>query len=235
MDQYSSSSSSSSYVPPSKRQKYDEYDDGDEEQYLDDASTLRAASVMGMSTAKSEDGLEKHDGDMEEDEEEEEEVVVDFENMSEMNNFINQVKRMCELEDEIKEMNSNRKVLADEKNELRNEIMRFMNQNNVTEVNYGKNEVIRLETRETSGSLTRKSLLAAIKAYYELNNIELSKEKLQTLSDNVKERVEDAGELYEFINEYLGSQEKEVLVREAKSKKKRARKRPNPSIFDSTK
>lgn len=150
----------------------------------------------------------------------------------EMSEFINKVKRMCELEDRIKEINADRKVLADEKNSLRAEVMDFMQERSVSSINY-KSEVLFLETRESAGSLTRKSLMNAIKKYYQVENLLVSKNEAQYLHEDVQTSLKDAEALYNFVNNQLGSQSKVVLVREVRDKKKRSRKAIAPlSVYD---
>ena len=162
-----------------------------------------------------------------------EEVVLNEAEEGFMENFIGKVKRMCQLEDEIKEINANRKVLADEKNELRAEIISFMSSKEVGKINYGNDEVIYIETRESAGSLNRKSLMTAIKEYYAINDVEVNEEQLVNLERQTQERIHDAQDLYDFVNEYLGTQTKVVLVREARDKKKRARKPAPLSVINS--
>lgn len=166
-----------------------------------------------------------------EEDDEDEEITLNDEESGMMENFVAKVKRMCQLEDEIKEINASKKAVADEKNELRKEIIQFMTTKDVNLVNYGENEVLYIETRETSGSLSRKSLLNAIKSYYEINDVEVTEQEAASLEKNTQDRLHDAQDLYDYVNEYLGTETKVVLVREAKDKKKRARKQNNLSVF----
>ncbi len=159
--------------------------------------------------------------DEEDDEEEEVEDAIDGE---ESVAFIEKVKRMCELEDQIKEMNASKKVLNDEKNTLCKEVIEFMSTKPVGKVNYGENEVLYLDQRESSGSLTRKKLLSAIKQYHEVGEVAVTKEQLDQLDRDTSENLADAEAMYQFIDKFVGKQTKVVLVREKKDKKKRARK-----------
>lgn len=171
--------------------------------------------------------------DYQEEDDDEEEVALSEQESGMMENFISKVKRMCQLEDEIKEINASKKSLTDEKNDLRKEIITFMAAKDVGKVNYGEDEVLYIETRESSGSLNRKSLLNAIKSYHEVNDIQVSQEELVNLESSTQNRLHDAQDLYEFVNEFLGKETKVVLVREAKNKKKRARKQNTSlSVFN---
>ena len=176
------------------------------------------------------DGNDEDNLEEEEEEEEEEETTagldVTGEDGENHKQFAAQVKRMCQLEDEIKQINRDRKVLADEKNELRKTVIGYMTTKNIENVNYGENETLYVEVRETSGSLTRKKLVEAIKAYHEVSDINVSKEQVTTLDEEVHENLADAEAMYVFIEKYLGKAEKVVLIREAREKKKRNRKIP---------
>lgn len=168
----------------------------------------------------------------EEEEEVEEEVTLSENESGMMENFISKVKRMCVFEDEIKEINRSKKAITDEKNELKKEIIAFMVAKDVGKVNYGEDEVLYVESKESAGSLNRKSLLNAIKSYYEVNDIEVSEAEAENLASGTKNRLHDAQDLYSFIDNYLGKENKIVLVREARNKKKRAKKNNSLSVFE---
>jgi fructose-specific phosphotransferase system component IIB len=178
------------------------------------------------------DSLFDDNVDYDEEDDDEEEVALSEQESGMMENFISKVKRMCQLEDEIKEINASKKSLTDEKNDLRKEIITFMAAKDVGKVNYGEDEVLYIETRESSGSLNRKSLLNAIKSYYEVNDIQVSEEEVANLESATQNRLHDAQDLYDYVNEFLGKETKVVLVREAKNKKKRARKQNSLSVFN---
>lgn len=169
--------------------------------------------------------LEEFSEEDEEDEvEEETEMVIAEEDCNGATEFSKKVKRMCELEDEIKKINASKKVLTDEKNSLCKEVMCYMADKSVSEVNYGANEILYLDTRESAGSLTRKKLLEAIKKYHEVGDVKVKKEECATLDAEIVDNLADAEAMYQFIEETLGKNTKVVLVREAKNKKKRNRK-----------
>lgn len=151
---------------------------------------------------------------------------------SQMTDFTAKVKRMCELEDRLKEMNAERKVINDEKNQLRDEVMGFMAEKNVGSVNY-KNEVIYLEKREAAQSLTRKTLINALKNVYGVEHVNLTKDEADAVEDEVSAQLQRAQALFDSINNFIGTTEKVVLVREERDKKKRERKPPAPlSVYD---
>lgn len=153
---------------------------------------------------------------------------------SQMTDFTAKVKRMCELEDRLKEMNAERKVINDEKNQLRDEVMGFMAEKNVGSVNY-KNEVIYLEKREAAQSLTRKTLINALKNVYGVEHVNLTKDEADAVEDEVSAQLQRAQALFDSINNFIGTTEKVVLVREERDKKKRERKPPAPlSVYDKT-
>jgi ABC-type microcin C transport system duplicated ATPase subunit YejF len=140
--------------------------------------------------------------------------------------FAAKVKRMCDLEDQIKEKNAERKALNDEKNSLRVEVIDFMTHRNVDSVNYRDNEVLRIEERDVNRALTRKALLEAIKEFHEVRDVSVSEQEAGDLDKSVAESLYDAQELCNFIDEFLNRDKdtKIVLVREKRSK--RPRKRP---------
>lgn len=183
------------------------------------------------------------DNDSEEDEENEEEdeteateeIMLSESERERMVAFTEKVKRMCMLENQIKVMNSERKVLTDEKNELKEEIISYMAipSNKAGRVNFNKTEVIYLDTRESAGSLTRKTLLSSIKEYYEIADFNGTKAEAEALGGDKAKDVLGAEELFNFIQEKLGTSEKVVLVRENRDKKKRKRNVAKTlSVFD---
>lgn len=130
--------------------------------------------------------------------------------------FKTKVKRMCVLEDQIKQLTAEKKILSDEKNLLRADVIKFMVDVHCESVNYGSDEVLYLDTKETACSLSRKSLLDSIRSFYEEKGVATDAE------------TDGAQELFDFINSSLGSQTKVVLVREQKNAKKRNRKQAAP-------
>lgn len=154
---------------------------------------------------------------------------------NQMGDFTAKVKRMCELEDQLKMMNAERKAINDEKNRLKEEVMGFMAEKNVGSVNY-KNEVIYIEKREAQQSLTRKTLINALKNVYGVEHVNLTKDEAEAVEDEVSAQLQRAQSLYDSINDFLGTTEKVVLVREERDKKKRERKPPAPlSVYDAGK
>lgn len=160
-----------------------------------------------------------------EEEEEEEEVNLSATERHRMTEFTKNVKRMCFLENKIKQMNSERKVLTDEKNALKEEIIAYMAvpENKAGKVNFGPDEVIYLDTRESAGSLTRKTLMECIKSYYEISDFTGTKNDAEKIGGDKAKDLFGAEELFNFIQTKLGTTEKVVLVREPVNKKKRKR------------
>lgn len=197
-------------------------------------ATKRVANPQPVDDELSDDASETYGLENEvDDEDEEEEGMTGEQDSSVMGEFVAKVKRMCELEDKIKEMNSERKVLADEKNALREDVMTFMASKNVGDVNY-KDQVLFLDTREQPQSLTRKSLLGAIKEYYSVGTVNVTREEATDLDTETKQSLDEAEEMYKFVNDFIGQQTKVVLVRESREKKRRPRKAAAPlSVYSS--
>ena len=181
---------------------------------------------------KKENDIENEEEEEEEEEDEEtEEVTLTEKEEQEAREFTEKVKRMCRLETQIKEMNTERKVLADEKNELRAFIINYMAEKRIGDVNFGEDEVLYLDNRETAGSLTRKTLLAGIKDYFQVGELDVTAEVASSLSAPDKEGLSDAQELFDHIQSFVGKSEKVVLVRENRNKRKRERKIVEFSVY----
>lgn len=95
--------------------------------------------------------------------------------------FVQKVKRMCELEDEIKDANAQRKIVVDEKNELRKEVIAHFLETGLKDVTYLSKQRIYIEEREVQGSLTRKTLFEAIKTYYDLDGVMVTRDNIDAL------------------------------------------------------
>jgi hypothetical protein len=194
-----------------------EFDEGDDEVEvgIDDSVSQQgslAGSVPGVRVALDDDR----------------EVPLSQTEAQVVGEFVAKVKRMCALEDQIKEKNAERKALNDEKNSLRLQVIEFMTTRNVDTINYRDNEVLRVEQREVCKSLTRKALLEAIKEYHEVNNVEVPRsqaEEGEGVEESVVESLFDAQELCNFIDAYLDrfKETKVVLVRERRDRKPRKR------------
>lgn len=158
-------------------------------------------------------------------------------NMSDPNDpqvkgFIDSVKRLCTLDDNLKQTSSTQRSLAAEKNALRSQVTDFMVQNGINKVNYGKNEHLIVETRVSAGSLTRKTLLEALRAYFDIEGVEVTVEGAAELDEDTQRRLQEADELVRFLNETLGHKSRTLLLRERRDKKRRAPKPPKPmSIY----
>jgi hypothetical protein len=190
-----------------------EADDAADMVGIDDSVSQAGSAVSGVRVAMDDDH----------------EVPLSAAEAETVNVFAGKVKRMCALEDLIKDKNAERKALNDEKNSLRAEVIQFMTSRNVESVNLRDNQVLRVEEREVPRSLTRKALLDAIKEYHEVNNVEVSREEVEeegsAVERSVAESLFDAQELCDFIDSYLdrGKDTKLVLVREKRDKRPRKR------------
>lgn len=150
-----------------------------------------------------------------------------------MQTFVGKVKRMCELEDEIKSSNKEKKQVTDEKKKLKDEVTTIMAEKNLR-INY-KTDVLFVDKRTSPGSLTRKTLINAIKDYYKVGDFCVTEAEAAELNEHVRNRLYDAEEIFQFINERLGVQEKVVLVRQPRDRKTRDRKPTKYSVFEQPK
>lgn len=141
--------------------------------------------------------------------------------------FFEELQRMCKIEDQLKAEGAARRAVSKEFNTLKSGVVEFMKENAVDAINYGENEVLYLEAREQAGSLTRSRLLEAIKAFHGVENVEVTEEEAESLEPDVRDSLQEAQALIDFVNEYLGVDEKVVLVR--RDKNKPTRKRPRPA------
>lgn len=153
--------------------------------------------------------------------------------MSDPNNphvreFIDSVKRLCNLDDSLKQSATAQRGLASEKNALRTQVTDFMVNNGIDKVNYGKNEHLVVETRVSSGSLTRKTLVQALRAYFEIEDVEVTAAGAADLDTDTRRRLQEAEELLRYIDETLGHKSRTLLLREKRDKKRRAPKPPKP-------
>jgi hypothetical protein len=122
-----------------------------------------------------------------------------------MADFTNAALKMCEIEDKIKELNSQKKALADEKNELKERVIEFMKVENVR-IDYG-DEVIFLREKTVKGSLTRKKLKELLMEYHNLGDEDMATEDGAPKSN-------EANTLLAYIDENLGETQKFDLVRQ---------------------
>jgi type I site-specific restriction endonuclease len=117
-----------------------------------------------------------------------------------VNEFSDKVKAMCELQDQIKAMAAQRKVLSDQVNDLKEWVKDFMLAKRVATCNYEADEIF-VNRREAAGGLTRKSLKGALDNYYP------DEENAST-------------DVFNFVVEQLGARE----VVEVKRRKRKAEK-----------
>lgn len=208
------------------------------------AAKLQELNNMSTPPLQNQEVSSKEDPDYEEEEEEvdddigemedddnddnDEEVTLSELQQEQTKKFTEQVKRMCFLENKLSEMNNERKVFADEKNALRQEIIAFMASKGIGDVNFGEEEIIYLDTREQSNSLTRPALMKAVKDYYEVGDLDVTKEMADAMDEDTQVNLADAQHFFDHIQNFVGKSEKIVLVRERKDKKKRARKTAVP-------
>ena len=82
-----------------------------------------------------------------------------------VNDFKDSVKKMCQLQDEIKAIAANRKAINDEVNSIKEEVKQYMIKNNVKVCNYDCDELF-VSSRTKAGSLTRASLRAALQSHF---------------------------------------------------------------------
>lgn len=150
-----------------------------------------------------------------------------------MQTFVGKVKRMCEIEDDIKSSNKEKKAVTDEKKKLKEEVTEIMAEKNLR-INY-KTDVLFVDRRLSPGSLTRKTLIQAIKDYYQVGEYNVTEAEAAQLNDNIRTSLYDAEHLFQHINTHLGSQEKVVLVRQPRERKTRERKPTRWSIFEQPK
>lgn len=160
---------------------------------------------------------EQEEEEMVEEEEEVEELLLSDKKRKQTLQFKDKVKRMCVLDNRIKEINSERKVFTDEKTQLKKDIMDYMASNKVGDVTV-EEDVLYLDTKKTAGSLTRKTLKQAIMGYFDVKGVEVTKESADKMGIQVKEGLADADELFTYIQGQLGETEKVVLIKEKKSK-----------------
>ena len=119
-----------------------------------------------------------------------------------VHDFKDSVKKMCQLQDEMKALAANRKVMNDEANTIKEDIKDYMIQNNVTVCNYDTDEIF-VNKRVKAGSLTRVSLRAALQSHF-------------------GEESRTATDAFDYIINELGSQE----VLELKRAKRKAEPKP---------
>lgn len=144
--------------------------------------------------------------------------------------FALKVTRMCDLEDKMKVMNAEVKTVRDEKNALREELIQYMKERGVGHCNLNKRgEVLYLEERESAGALNRRTLLNALKDFYEVSGVYGGD------SAETDEALHEVQACFNHINEFLGTQSRTVLIREKRNKKKRVRKTPKYSVFEEPK
>lgn len=132
-------------------------------------------------------------------EEEEEPTSHAIENV---NDFKDCVKKMCQLQDEIKVIAANRKAINDEVNAIKEEVKVYMIENNVKVCNYDTDELF-VNRRIKAGSLTRASLRAALQSHF-------------------GEESRTATDAFDYIINELGTQE----VLELKRAKRKAEPKP---------
>lgn len=131
---------------------------------------------------------------------EEEEEEITSHTITSVNDFKDSVKKMCQLQDEMKVIAAKRKEINDVVNEIKLEVKDYMIQNNVKVCNYDTDEIY-VNKREKVGSLTRTSLRAALESHF---------------------GEETATDAFAYIIEKLGSTE----VLELKRAKRKAEPKP---------
>lgn len=107
--------------------------------------------------------------------------------------FLGTVKTLCQLQDRMKELASQRKALNDQVKELKPGIMEFMLQNNVKRCMYNTDDVF-VSKRVATGSLTKASLKQALDGYF-------------------GEETHSAEEAFDYVIKELGTREVVELKR----------------------
>ena len=118
---------------------------------------------------------------------------------TEVQQFADNVKRMCELQDQLKEIGKHRKQVADDMKIVKDAVMEYMIAEKVAKCNYADDEIF-VNTRIANGSLSRSTLRQALEDFH---------------GDNES----DAESCFEYIIEALGKKDViEVKRRKRKSK-----------------
>ncbi len=132
----------------------------------------------------------------------EEEIEQRCHSIESVNDFKDSVKKMCQLQDEIKVIAANRKAVNDEANAIKEEVKLYMIANNVEACNYDTDKIF-VNRREKAGSLTRASLRAALQSHF-------------------GQESRTATDAFDYIISELGTQE----VLELKREKRKAEPKP---------
>jgi hypothetical protein len=132
--------------------------------------------------------------------EQEETDLVSKGGITDVKQFAEKVKSMCEMQDKIKESNVLRKEMADSMNSWKCEVQEYMIEHNVKRCTYGEDDIV-INIRTAAGSLSRNSLKLALVNYY-------------------GEEKNTADDVFNFICNELGSRE----VTEIKRKKRKVEK-----------
>lgn len=108
--------------------------------------------------------------------------------------FVDMVKQMCVLQDQMKTMAAERRKVAAEMKEMQGQVMEYMIEHNVARCNYNDDEIF-VNRREKKGSVTKALLKRSFLDYFG------------------QDGEADAEELFNFVIEEAGCSEVKELKR----------------------